>query len=163
MGSTPLPPDTRHATQGPDESGPYISATPHKSIPHHIVAGPSATSAHRNQLPGPRTLRSSTAGPAQRAQAGVLPCRQRAGLAEPLRGRTPAQPGRWTSKCRQRAGEPNHSKGAQRPGKRLSLTAPLDVQQTKKPDLLLQIGNGNAAATYSPGPSPAKYHRRAEA
>ena len=33
----------------------------------------------------------------------------------------------------------------------------------KKPDQRMLIGNGNAAATYSPGPSPAKYHRRAEA
>ena len=37
-----------------------------------------------------------------------------------------------------------------------------DVQQ-KKPDQRKLIGNWNAAATYSPGPSPAKYHRRAEA
>ena len=45
---------------------------------------------------------------------------------------------------------------------RLSMAFPC-FGEYKKPDQRKLIGNWNAAATYSPGPSPAKYHRRAEA
>ena len=56
------------------------------------------------------------------------------------------------------------SERAEQPaGRSATIERAKPLAEIKKPDQRMLIGNGNAAATYSPGPSPAKYHRRAEA